>query len=222
MTSKAPAPVASVPARRRPVQERSRRRHDAILDAAALVFADAGFEAATMQAIAERAATSIGSVYQFFPDKLSVFEAVAERCLERSREAFDRVFASIPDDLPIESVIDASVDAFAGLNENDPAFRATVVNFALYPIYEARESALMRQMTRRIAELLVRRAPHLAPRRAKLVATMMVQLVSSMMFVSERATPRLRRAMRDETKTLVRRYVMPELEATKRAARRRR
>src|SRR5262245_29849570 len=152
--------------RRRPVQERSRRRYDAILDAASATFAETAFESATMEGIAERASTSIGSVYQFFPNKLALFEAVAERCLERSREAFDRLFGAVTDETPVAVLIDGAVDAFAALYDGDPAFRATVVNHSLYGVYEEQDSALMRDFVRRAAELVAARAPHLPPRRA--------------------------------------------------------
>ena len=62
--------------RRVPTQERARRRVARILDAAALVFAEQGFEAATMEDIAARAETSIGSIYQFFPNKLAIFDDI--------------------------------------------------------------------------------------------------------------------------------------------------
>lgn len=198
--------------RRVPVQARSRKRYDAILDAAAEEFAGAGFEAATVEGIAERAGTSIGSVYQFFPHKTALFDAVAERTLERSRDAFDRLFGSVPDDAPWPALIDTAIDAFAALHANDPAFRAIVVNFALYPLYEERDDALTRAMVERLAELLRRRAPHLEAARARLVATVLVQTVAAMMFVSERSGPRLRRALREELKTLARRYLEPELQ----------
>lgn len=217
---KTPAKPSPGAVRRTPVQARSRKRHDAILDAAAAIFADVGYEAATMQSIAARAGTSIGSVYQFFPDKLSVFDAVAERCLERTEHTFDRLFANVRDDRPAEALIDGAIDALAALHESDSAFRATQVNFALYPVYEKRDSALNRQITRRIGAILARRAPHLPERRVQLIATMIVQLVSAMMFVSERASSSLRAAMREELKTLVRRYVEPELAASRRPLRR--
>ena len=57
--------------RRVPVQERSKKRLEAILEAAARLFAGSGYEQTTMEGIAEAAGTSIGSVYQFFPNKLS-------------------------------------------------------------------------------------------------------------------------------------------------------
>ena len=40
-----------------------------LLEAAAETFAEAGYEGATMTAIAERAGASIGAVYQYFPNK---------------------------------------------------------------------------------------------------------------------------------------------------------
>lgn len=57
--------------RKRPRQERSRRTVEAILDAAARVFETVGPNAATTNAIAERAGVSVGSLYQYFPNKLA-------------------------------------------------------------------------------------------------------------------------------------------------------
>jgi AcrR family transcriptional regulator len=198
--------------RRVPVQARSRRRHEAILDAAAEIFAESGFEVATVEAIAERAHTSIGSVYQFFPNKVALFDAVAERCLVRSREAFDRLFDAVPEGAAWPALIDAAVDAFAALHASDPAFRATIVNFAQYPLYQERDDALTRYMVDRLAALIAARAKHLTPRRTKLLALVLVQVVASMMFVSERSPPPLRAAMREELKAIARRYLEPELE----------
>lgn len=199
--------------RRVPVQARSRKRYDAILDAAAEAFAEGGFEVATVEAIAERAGTSIGSVYQFFPNKVALFDAVAERCLVRSREAFDALFDSVTESTPWPALIDGAVDAFAALHARDPAFRATVVNYAQYPLYEERDDALTRYMVSRLAALIAARAPHVDARRAELLALVLVQVVASMMFVSERSAPPLRAAMREELKAIARRYLEPELEA---------
>ncbi|MDQ3031577.1 MAG: TetR/AcrR family transcriptional regulator [Myxococcota bacterium] len=199
--------------RRVPVQARSRKRYDAILDAAAEVFAEGGFEVATVEAIAERAATSIGSVYQFFPNKVALFDAVAERCLVRSREAFDRLFDAVPESTPWPVLIDAAVDAFAALHASDPAFRATVVNVAQYPLYQERDDALTRYMVGRVAEMIGARAPHVDARRAKLLALVLVQIIASMMFVAERSAPPLRAALREELKSVARRYLEPEVDA---------
>lgn len=58
----------TVEPRKAPSQTRSRATVERILDAAARVFADEGY-AATTDAIAARAAVSVGSLYQYFPNK---------------------------------------------------------------------------------------------------------------------------------------------------------
>src|ERR1700722_15540209 len=55
-----------------PQQERSSRRLASFLDAAAELFAGVGYEATTMTAIAERSGSSIGALYNYFPDKQAV------------------------------------------------------------------------------------------------------------------------------------------------------
>src|SRR5260370_2991963 len=62
--------------RRPPQQERSERTLAAILDVASSLFAEVGFEATTMTAIAARSNTSIGGLYHYFPDKNSIVLAL--------------------------------------------------------------------------------------------------------------------------------------------------
>src|ERR1700723_464439 len=64
--------ISSSPVRVAPQQERSTRRLARFLDAAAELFAEVGYEAATMTAVAERSGSSIGALYNYFPDKQSV------------------------------------------------------------------------------------------------------------------------------------------------------
>lgn len=70
------SPKASV---RMPRRERGRLRAAALLDAAGAVFADKGYDGATMTEIAARAGASIGSLYQFFPTKELLVEGVMTR-----------------------------------------------------------------------------------------------------------------------------------------------
>src|SRR3954447_17818634 len=114
--------------RRVPAQERSRQRVERILESAANVFAEEGYEAATMEAIADRAETSIGSIYQFFPNKLAVFHALARRYLDRVRELMD-VMTQGPllTNATWPEILDASVDAWAEFHANDPGFHAVWV-----------------------------------------------------------------------------------------------
>jgi len=63
--------------RRKPSQERSKATCEAILQAAAHILEDKGETAFTSNRIAERAGVSIGSLYQYFPNKDAILFALA-------------------------------------------------------------------------------------------------------------------------------------------------
>jgi AcrR family transcriptional regulator len=65
--------------RKVPRQARSQATTDAILDAAAHILGDRGWAGLTTNAVAEVAGVSIGSLYQYFPNKLALIEAVRQR-----------------------------------------------------------------------------------------------------------------------------------------------
>ena len=65
--------------RRQPTQERARRTVQSIIDASAQILERHGYEAATTNRIAERAGTSVGTLYQYFNNKDEIFDALVER-----------------------------------------------------------------------------------------------------------------------------------------------
>lgn len=73
-------------ARKRPSQARSLATVDAILNAAAQVFEDRGYASGTTNRIAARAGVSIGSVYEYFPNKDAIIVALADQELARERQ----------------------------------------------------------------------------------------------------------------------------------------
>jgi AcrR family transcriptional regulator len=68
--------------RKAPLQARSRATIDAILDAAAHILGERGWSGLTTNAVADVAGVSIGSLYQYFPNKLALIEAVRQRHFE--------------------------------------------------------------------------------------------------------------------------------------------
>ena len=66
-------------ARKTPRQRRSRETVDVILTAAARIFSEYGWRAATTNRVAEAAGVSVGSLYQYFPGKLALLAALKER-----------------------------------------------------------------------------------------------------------------------------------------------
>jgi AcrR family transcriptional regulator len=80
-----------------PAQQRSRERLERILAVASAVIAEKGSDQMRMSEVAERAGISIGSLYQYFPDKSAVICALAERYHVASRACIETALAGVRD-----------------------------------------------------------------------------------------------------------------------------
>jgi AcrR family transcriptional regulator len=85
-------PHATKSPRKRPRQERSRATVEAILQAAAYILVERGWEALTTNAIARRAGVNIASLYQFFPDKQAIVAELERRHVAETRKKIAEVF----------------------------------------------------------------------------------------------------------------------------------
>jgi len=72
-----------MPLRNEPVQARSTARLATLLDAAAAIVDEVGYERLTTAMVSERAGASIGTVYRYFPDRIALLQALGARNLER-------------------------------------------------------------------------------------------------------------------------------------------
>lgn len=108
--------------RNEPVQARSSARLTGLLDAAAGLIDEIGYERLTTAMVAERAGASIGTVYRYFPDRIAVVDALALRGLQRLGQRFDAALAEAGDDwaAPVDLLVDCLVD----LHRTEPGFRA--------------------------------------------------------------------------------------------------
>jgi AcrR family transcriptional regulator len=79
--------------RREPKQQRSRQTVEAVLEAVQRVLKRHGAEAVTTNRIAEAAGVSIGSLYQYFPDKQAIFTALYDRHVDEVRHVIERTMA---------------------------------------------------------------------------------------------------------------------------------
>jgi AcrR family transcriptional regulator len=106
--------------RRRPKQARSQQRVDHLLTVAAQVFEEGGYAAATTNAIAARAGVPIGSLYQYFPNKEALLDALVERYLDELQQVL-----FVPGRrLPITMLVDRLIDRLARFHESHAGFRS--------------------------------------------------------------------------------------------------
>jgi AcrR family transcriptional regulator len=188
--------------RRAPVQRRSAERLGRILDAAAELLDEAGYEDLSTRAVATRAGVPIGSVYRFFSNKRAMADALARRNLD---EFVSRVSARLaaPEAAPgWRYVIDLFVDEYAAMKPVVPGF--SLVDFS---IPGARDPADHR-VADRLRALL---AGHLAldPEDERLAVTFVVgvEAADALLQLAFRADPAGDPMFIAETKALLHAYL---------------
>lgn len=105
--------------RRQPRQRRARETVEAVLDAVVRILKRSGVEGVTTNRIAEVAGVSIGSIYQYFPDKRAIFTALHDRHvgqIARLMESTLVQYASAPWDQLVRALVGSLVEAHG----NDP------------------------------------------------------------------------------------------------------
>jgi AcrR family transcriptional regulator len=94
-----------------------------MLDACADLLDEIGYDALSTTRIAERAGVAIGSVYQFFPDKRAIAQAVTRRHVESFVSRVGNRFLS-EDYAGWWEAIDAIIDEYVEMHRTVPGFRS--------------------------------------------------------------------------------------------------
>jgi AcrR family transcriptional regulator len=103
------------------VQQRSAKRVEQMLAACAALIDELGYDGVTTTLIAERAGVAVGSLYQFFPDKRAVVQALTKRHL-------DHFTAQIEEKLDWEHLehwwhgVDTIIDIYVEMYRTIPGF----------------------------------------------------------------------------------------------------
>lgn len=113
-----------------PVQARSTARVNALLDAACETIHEVGYEQLTTAMVAERAGASIGTVYRYFPDRVAVLQAVAQRNLERVSHVLN-LELSRQSPSSVAETFDVVVDSLVAVFRLEKGFRSLRVGDAL-------------------------------------------------------------------------------------------
>src|ERR1700722_2555004 len=169
------------PTARAPKRERGKQRVAELLQAAAAVFAEKSYEAATMTEIAARAGAPIGSLYQFFPAK----EALADTLVQN----YAAMLAADLTALEVragEIDADTLVEGLFGLLRAHPHERAATLPLAEARMDERTRRTTFRHMLRkRIATILRKRDPALPVDAARAMAVVVLQLMKAASTLSD-------------------------------------
>lgn len=212
--------VPDVPLRRQPQQLRGQRRIEAILDAAERLFAVTGYEATSTNQIAAAARTSIGSLYQFFPNKEAILRALVARSQEQMRDVLEEVFASDPqDELTPDELLDRLLDPLIALYAR--GYRMLALFVALPRMGDGAQAGqpLVEEIVRRLDARLARRMPGLSSERRELSVRMIVETVRALMPLMTTAEGQVRPEAVTELKRMLRAYIAAGTSAYQRRTR---
>ncbi|HEV7973438.1 MAG: hypothetical protein QOI21_2812 [Actinomycetota bacterium] len=201
----AKATAEATPLRRQPVQQRSAKRVEQMLDASAQLIDELGYDALTTTLIAKRAGVAVGSLYQFFPDKRAVVQALTQRNLERFIASVTERLATM-DHGHWWDVVDSILDIYLRMHREIPGFSKVhfgdVVDRQL--LDESRDNNTV--LVDALAEILT---PKLGfpPDDLRFALTIANETADALLKLAFRRDPRGDEQIVTETKYVVKRYL---------------
>jgi AcrR family transcriptional regulator len=172
--STAASPTSST--RKEPTQQRSRERVERMLAAARDLIAERGSDAMKMGEVAERASVSIGSLYQFFPDKSAIIRALAERFTAENRACIDAELAGVSDEQSLLAAFASLVDTYYAICLVEPVVRDIWSGTQVDKTLRVLELADSRASAEALARVWQRLRPEADPEQFALTAFLIWQL----------------------------------------------
>jgi AcrR family transcriptional regulator len=194
--------------RRQPRQARSQERVKQILDVAEEMFIANGYNATTTNAIASQAKVPIGSLYQFFPDKGAIVEALAVRYMEILRQQFNAIHTAETCQLNLSDYVDYILEATAQFLSSYPGYHAIFMQVQdRVPELEAIESAADNQLIQDWASILSQYYPGLKPADYEAIAFVLVKAIGTLLWLSLSQEDTFKQRLVAETKRLMLSYL---------------
>lgn len=165
--------------RRIPRQSRSRALVDSILEATARVLSERGYAGTNTNLVAERAGVSVGSVYQYFPNKDSLITALHERHAVEMHAAMETVLARTPS-LGLRAQLAAIVHAWVAAHQVAPELHRVLEKE--FPFFDAPsdQSPADQSIHKRVRQLLEDHRNELVPQDLNLAAWIILQSMESL------------------------------------------
>lgn len=186
---------------------RGEQRHQDLLCAAGRVFARVGYHEATTNAIAAEAGVSPATLYQFFPNKEAVANALTARL---ARQMADEERAIDPENaLPFDQAITALLESALRFHHNFPEFHTLLVEAPMEPGTRKEKEDLSQSFTSFVATRLRLEQPSLslpeATHHGEVALTIFKGVLAEMAHAKPTAKTRWKRALTEA----VLRYLAP-------------
>ena len=166
--------------RKLPKQARSGATVEAILEAAAQIFERHGYAAGTTNRIAERAGVSIGSLYQYFPNKDAILVALVHQHLAESTAALGPHLGRLNRGARFDDILPAIVHAMVAMHALAPGLhRVLFEETQLPPTLRAELDGLEDGLVDLTADVLAT-DPHSRPADPRLSARIVISTIEGL------------------------------------------
>lgn len=192
--------------RRRPIQERSRRKFQTLLSSARSVLVEVGFDSFTCEEVASRAGVPIGTLYQFFANKYVLVCELDRQDAHGVIEELERFTQKIPA-LDWPELLNDFLDHLADLWQGDPSRRAVWLAIQATPATRATAAVNERELASMVASVLAPLTPATNRQRRAFMAEVLVHVAYSMLNFSVSAGDASATNLHDETVTELKRML---------------
>ncbi len=192
-----------------PRQERGERRVQRILAAADQIFAERGYEAATTNDIADRAQTSIGTLYRFFPNKDAILQYLFEIYAQELHALHEKMFHSEMALIPLKDMIDQLVDPIVELKATHSGLISLFVGPRATLQIPAEFQTLQDDSIQRLEKLWTQRFPQPGTDMCHLYAMIFFQIRMTCLSLAFSSPSSMQEQIINELKTNLFRYLEP-------------
>ncbi len=181
--------------RKRPQQERSRATFDAILEAGARVLVKQGYDRASTNRIAEVAGVSIGSLYEFFPNKDAIFTELRRRLNDQMFRFVGQAMEEALE-LPAREGVARTVELLVRAHTVDPRLEAALRDRVPAEVLADQSRVINRRLLDLGMAFVRRHRKQIRPRNLEFAVFVAIQATESLTLEAARLQPA---AVRDGT-----------------------
>jgi AcrR family transcriptional regulator len=150
-----------------------------MLDIATALIAEAGSDALRMSEVAEKAGVSIGSLYQYFPDKAAIIRTLAERYNAQGRACVAAELAKVAKVRDLSGALERVTDGYYAMFTAEPVMLDIWSGTQADKVLQEMDAEDGRVHAAMLADVMARLHPAIHPEKVRSSAFLLMHLIAA-------------------------------------------